>query len=77
MLGHQPYVTSPTWGPPPSCKQVLSEEDVKKNSSGKTDYNNFMVICASIAFNFLSRSIIAIRKSRRLGTVLVPKYGLK
>ena len=52
MLGHAPYVTSPTWGPPPSCKKVLSEEDVKKNSSEKTDYNNFMVIRTSIAFNF-------------------------
>ena len=28
-------VTTPTWGPPPSCKQALSNEDGDGNEKGK------------------------------------------
>ena len=28
-------VTSPTWGPPPSCKQALSNDDGDGNEKGK------------------------------------------
>ena len=30
-------VTSPTWGPPPSCKQALSNDDGDGNEKGKNE----------------------------------------
>ena len=38
-------VTSPTWGPPPSCKQALSNDDGDGNEKSKNEIgwrkNNF------------------------------------
>ena len=32
-----PHVTSPTWGPPPSCKQALKVPNYKELTDGKFD----------------------------------------
>ena len=34
--GNPPHITSPTWGPPPTCKQALREKYQEKNL--KTEY---------------------------------------